>query len=285
MAGVKKFLDYFVKIESEEPTGLSDEELQKILAEGDPPKGAPARPASPRGAAPAPAPQAPPAKQRGAAAPPLDRATGLPVSRTPPRVADVSQKAVAQVQPPSPGNAAPDSLPDFETIYRAAKVPDPPHGYTIDKVAVMLNNPRLAGMSESVKANSVLMALEVAGVPINDVIADAVARDRAIDDFEAWWAAKVAEIESTKRAENAAIEDEMNRYLETQRERIRANNAAVQKAHETFTSWKDTKRVEERRLYDHVQPFVTENPVTLNTGTLGTVAAAPGTPCDPSTPH
>jgi len=110
-------------------------------------------------------------------------------------------------------------------------------------------------------------------------------RDRAIDDFEAWWAAKVAEIESTKRAENAAIEDEMNRYLETQRERIRANNAAVQKAHETFTSWKDTKRVEERRLYDHVQPFVTENPVTLNTGTLGTVAATPGTPFDPSTRH
>ena len=151
MAGVKKFLDYFVKIEPEEPAGLYDEELQKILAEGEPQKGAPARPASPRGPAPAPAAQTAPAKRGGGASPPLDRATGLPVSRAPQRVADVSQKAVAQVQPPAPGNAVPDALPDFETIYRAAKVPDPPHGYSIEKVAAMLANPRLAGMSESVR--------------------------------------------------------------------------------------------------------------------------------------
>jgi predicted ATPase len=166
-------------------------------------------------------------------------------------------------------------MPDFETIYRAAKVPVLAHGYTIDKVAAMLQNPRLSGMSASVKANSVLMALEVAGVAIDDVVADAVARDRAIDDFEAWWTAKVARIESEKRAENAAIEDEMNRYLEAQRNRIRANNAAVQQAQETFASWKDRKREEEQRLYDSVQPFVTENPVTLNTGAIG--AAPPGT--------
>ncbi len=152
----------------------------------------------------------------------------------------------------------------------------------------MLANPRLAGMSESVKANSVLMALEVAGVPINEVVADAVARDHAIDDFEAWWAAKVAQTEAEKRAENASIEEEMNHYLEARRERIRANNAAVQQSQASFLAWLDLKRVEERRLSDAVQPFVTENPITLNTGAIAPARAdapdfnrAPGAPRPP----
>jgi hypothetical protein len=260
MAGVKKFLDFFVKVEPEGPT-LSDEDLAKVLAEGEPEK-AP-RPRAHAPTPPAPAPQAAPVRR-------------APPPKPAPRVAEAAAPAVAQIRPPAQA-AAPTDLPDFETIYRAAEVPARAHGYTIDKVATMLQNPRLSGMSASIKANSVLMALEVAGVPIEDVVADAVARDRAIDDFEAWWAGKVAAVESEKRAENVAIEEEMNRYLEAQRERIRGNNAAVQKAQETFTAWKEKKREEERRLYESVQPFVTENPVTLNTGTLGvTPPPAPG---------
>ena len=249
MAGVKKLLDFFVKIEPEAP-GLSDDELAKILSDEEPAKAAaPARAATP------PRPPSPPRKEPKPA----------------PRVSEAAAPALAQVRPPAEGGSAPSEMPDFETIYRAAKVPAPAHGYTIEKVGSMLQNPRLTGMSVSVKANSVLMALEVAGVPIEDVVADAVARDRAIDDFEAWWTVKVAGIEKDNRAENAAIEDEMNRYLEAQRERIRANNATIQAAQETFAAWKDRKREEERRLYDNVQPFVTDNPITLNTGAVGAV--------------
>lgn len=271
MAGVKKFLDFFVKVEPETPSGpsgatLSDEELQKILAEEEggakpaPAKGRPSAPAGPAGGG-----------ARGSSPPPRPSAPMAPPAMQQPRVRDVAAPVIARMpsspQPPS-GNAPAGTgeLPDFPTVYQLAKVPAPAHGYSIDKVESMLANPRLQGMAPSIKANSVLMALEVAGVPIADVVADAVARDKAIDDFEGWWAAKVATIESEKRSENAAIEEEMNRYLEQQRERIRNNNAAVQQAQETFSQWLVLKGQEEQRLYNAVAPFVTENPVTLDTG-------------------
>ncbi len=291
MAGVKKFLDFFVKIEPDgQGASLSDEDLAKILAEDEAVPGGGNSTRAPKGSPP-PAGVTPgqqPAGARtlqGAGATAVPPAPRMPPSQPIPgsapavsqRVSAVAAPAVFQMRQPAPGGATPDELPDFETIYKAAKVPAPAHGYTVDRVEAMLGNPRLAGMSESVKANSVLMALEVAGVSINDVVSDAVARDRAIDDFEAWWAAKVGQLESDKRAENAAIEDEMNRYLEAQRERIRGNNAAVQKAVETFTTWKDRKRVEEQRLYQTVSPFVTENPITLNTGAVAPIPGpAPG---------
>jgi hypothetical protein len=183
-------------------------------------------------------------------------------------VVDVAAPAVFQLRPAAAGLAPGGDLPDFPTIYRAAKVPPPAHGYDIDKLVTMLANPRLAEMPMGVRANSVLMALEVAGVPIQDVIADAVAKDHALDDFEAWWAAKVSQLEADKRAENMAIEEELNRHLEAQRERIRANNQAVQTALESFQAWKEQKRAEEQRLYATVAPFVSENPVSLNTGTI-----------------
>ncbi|MBI5518154.1 MAG: hypothetical protein HY909_30565 [Deltaproteobacteria bacterium] len=274
---MKKFLEYFVKVEpGPEGPSLSDDELRKILAEeeAEGPKG-------PKGSAPTRAPGAAgaPGAPGVGGAPKGQPSPARPAPRTAPgaapgpfpggqRVVDVAAPAVFQLKPAGASLGPNSELPDFPTIYRAAKVPAPAHGYDVDKLVAMLANPRLAEMPMGVRANSVLMALEVAGVPIQDVIADAVAKDHALDDFEAWWAAKVNQLEADKRAENTAIEEELNRHLEAQRERIRANNQAVQVALEGFQQWKEQKRAEEQRLYATVAPFVTENLVTLNTGTI-----------------
>lgn len=276
MAALKDVLGFFVKVESDDRDGpsLSERELKDILDE----KPSAVAPGAAKPRASAPSPQGPAPAPRPRATMPM---TGTPRAPMPsPRVSEVAGPLVMQMQSPvgavPSAGAASGDVPDFATVYKAAKIPPPEHGYDTDKLATMLDNPRLQGMSDPVKANSVLMALEVAGVPIQEVIADAVARDRALDDFEAWWAAKVGQVEADKRAENAALEDEMNRAMEAMREKIRANHAAVQQAVETFSRWKEMKRAEEQRLHRVVSPFVSENPITLNTGMIAPTGGDPG---------
>src|ERR1041385_8454137 len=72
----------------------------------------------------------------------------------------------------------------FAQIYEAAEIATPAHGYTILKVAGMLQSEHLHGLPQEVKRSSILVALEAAGAKIDDVIQDAVRRDRALDSFE-----------------------------------------------------------------------------------------------------
>src|ERR1035438_7510177 len=71
-----------------------------------------------------------------------------------------------------------------DEIYHAAEIQAPAHGYTITKVTEMLQSERIRTLPAEVKKNSVLLALDAAGVKIEEVIEDAVKRDRALDGFE-----------------------------------------------------------------------------------------------------
>jgi hypothetical protein len=90
----------------------------------------------------------------------------------------------------NPTFTAPASNPTFTTpvsnptsfaeIYTAAEIVDPSHGYTILKVADMLQSEYIRSLAPTVKRSSILLALEAAGVKIQGVIEDAVRRDRAL---------------------------------------------------------------------------------------------------------
>src|ERR1700682_4321974 len=74
---------------------------------------------------------------------------------------------------PEPGGAAYESsaasntnLAGFEEIYHTAHVPEPKLGYSILKIAEMLQSGFIRSLPAEVKRNSVLMALEAAGVPL-----------------------------------------------------------------------------------------------------------------------
>ena len=64
----------------------------------------------------------------------------------------------------------------FEEIYQAAEIPPAPQGYSIMKVAEMLQSEHIRSMPTDVKRSTILVALDAAGVYINDVIQDAVRR-------------------------------------------------------------------------------------------------------------
>jgi len=171
--------------------------------------------------------------------------------------------------------AAPVEDPtSFTQIYEAAEIATPEHGYTILKVASMLQSEHLRGLSPEVKRSSILVALEAGGAKIDDIIQDAVRRDRALDSFETVLSKSRAGVEASKIEENRKIEDEMNKMLADYRARIQANNEVVAKENERFSTWQAKKQAEERTIADAVAYFVSENPITVSGAPAGSTNSA-----------
>jgi hypothetical protein len=150
----------------------------------------------------------------------------------------------------------------FEEIYRAAEIPTPAHGYTIMKIAEMLRSERIRALPAEVKRNSILLALDAAGVKIEEVIEDAVRRDRALDGFERVQQRALDDLEARKNKENKDIQTELDRLIEEHNARIQANRDELAREKERFYGWRLQKQEEEQKIADSVSPFVAENPIT-----------------------
>lgn len=150
----------------------------------------------------------------------------------------------------------------FDEIYAAAEITAPTHGYSVFKVAEMLQSPHIKDLPAEVKRSSVLVALDAAGVKLQSVVEDAVRRDRALDTFESVQQRGVEELEAAKNRENQQIQAEMEKLVADHQARLQANREAIAKARERFEAWRGKKQTEEQRIYDAISPFVTENPVT-----------------------
>jgi hypothetical protein len=157
----------------------------------------------------------------------------------------------------------------FAEVYRAAEIQPPAHGYTIMKIAEMLQSERIRTLPAEVKKSSVLLALDAAGVKIEEVIEDAVRRDRALDGFERVQQQALDDLEKRKDQENQEIQADLDRLVQEHNTRIQANKDEVAKEKERFYAWRLQKQQEEQKISDSVSYFVVENPITT-----GGVAAA-----------
>jgi hypothetical protein len=165
------------------------------------------------------------------------------------------------------------STGSFEEIYQAAEIPQAPQGYSIMKIAEMLQSEHIRSMTTDVKRSTILVALDAAGVDIKDVIQDAVRRDKALDGYERVQERAITDLETRKNQENAQIQAELDKYVAEQRAKIQGNNDEVTREKERFFGWRLKKQQEEKKIADAVAPFVTENPIT--TGGSGAAPAAP----------
>jgi len=191
----------------------------------------------------------------------------LAAPRTPAQaVADIASSVAAEPTFTSPVSAA----GGFDEIYRAAEIQPPPHGYSIMKIAEMLQSERIRTLPAEVKKSSILLALDAAGVKIEEVIEDAVKRDRALDGFERVQQKALDDLEARKESESQQIQADMDRLVQEHNARIQANKDEVAKEKERFYGWRLQKQQEEQKIADSVSYFVTENPITT-----GGVAAAP----------
>lgn len=196
----------------------------------------------------------------------VDDTAGQPVDASAGKPGTNAARAVAEIAAsiaPAPKFTGTVADPDsFEQIYGAAEIRPPAHGYSIKKVAEMLQSEHIRSLPREVKRSSVMVALEAAGAPLQDVIEDAVKRDRALDTFERVQEQALETLETRKTQENQQIQAEMDRLVTEHRSRVQANDDEVAKEKERFFGWRLKKQEEEQRIADAVSYFVTDNPIS-----------------------
>lgn len=205
--------------------------------------------------------------------------TPAPRSAPPSPAQTVAQIASAAAMEPK--FTAPVNDPNsFDEIYSAAEIPVAVHGYTILKIGEMLQSEHIRSLAPTVKRSSILLALDAAGVKIQEVIQDAVRRDKALDTYERVQEKGLLELENKKIQENRQIQAELDRMVAEYQARIRKNNDEVAKEKERFFGWRLKKQQEEQRIADAVSYFVAENPITSGKP----LASPPAPPAPPKPP-
>jgi hypothetical protein len=142
------------------------------------------------------------------------------------------------------------ALRGFEEVYATAGISEAANKYTILKVADMLDNRHLADMTPDAKRNSLMMALEAAEIEIGELLQDAVARNRALDDHEDKRLEEMRVFESLKVEENNKLHAEMERLTSQYMSRIQANSDQVAREQDSFRAWQKRKQQESQRITD-----------------------------------
>jgi len=188
-----------------------------------------------------------------------DAEEGSPAPRTAAQtVAEIASGVAAAPQFTRPV-ANPTS---FAEIYGAAGINPPSHGYTILKIIDLLQSEHIRNLSRDVKRSSLMLALEAAGVKAQEIVQDAVRRDKALDTYESVQSKALEELEAKKTQENQQLQAEIDRRVKEMQSRIEANNDEVTKEKERFYGWQLKKQQEEQKIGDAVSYFTSERPIT-----------------------
>jgi hypothetical protein len=155
----------------------------------------------------------------------------------------IGPEAVPSVSKTDAGAVAGKFVP-FDEIYRNASFKQPKVAYDILKVAEMVSSPHVAGLSLEAKRCAVLMALEVAGVETEDLLQDAMARQRALNEYEESLQNSLRDFEAVKNRENAEIQAELDRLTARYMARIQANVDEVARQQDNFHAWQKEKQQE-----------------------------------------
>jgi hypothetical protein len=154
----------------------------------------------------------------------------------------------------------------FQEIYEAAEIALPSHGFTVLKIIDLIQSEHIRNLSRDVKRSSLLLALEAAGVKPQEVVQDAVRRDKALDTYESVQQKALEELEAKKTKENQELQAEIERRINEMQSRIQANNDEVAKEKERFYGWQLKKQQEEQKIADAVSYFTSEKPITTPRG-------------------
>ena len=130
----------------------------------------------------------------------------------------------------------------FEQVYRNAAVKPPRIPYGILKVMSMADSSHLVGMHPEVKRCALLMALEAAGAEIEDLLQDAVIRQRILHDFEEKAQERLREFEAAKTVDSQAIQAELDRITAQYMVRIQANADDVARQQDNVRGWQQRKQ-------------------------------------------
>ena len=173
-------------------------------------------------------------------APPAEELNGSPSGPPTP----VSNE---RTQPDSPATA---KLASFEEIYRKSslKTSTSTAEWDILKVADMVNNEHLHGLSPAAKHSALMMALEAAGVAVEDMLQDAVQRQRVLNEYEEVQRKRLDDFETARQQEKERLTSEMETICTQYRRRISAGEQEIERERSLFREWRERTEREQRRI-------------------------------------
>jgi hypothetical protein len=174
------------------------------------------------------------------------------------RLADPVEESDSPARPPAPGISERNrndsfenaKLSSFEDIYHksAFRAATSTAAWDILKVADMIGSEHLHGLSAAGKHSALMMALEAAGVAVEDMLQDAVQRQRVLNEYEDSQRRRLEEFEKTKLADNEHLGEEMEAICSQYRMRIASSVQEIERARATFREWQERKDREQRRI-------------------------------------
>jgi hypothetical protein len=159
-------------------------------------------------------------------------------------------------------------LLSYEDIYHAAGIMNSRSAYGIHKVVEMLQSERIRDLSKEVKHASVLMALDVAGTGVGELLEDATRRQDALTAYEAAQRKHLDDFEALKTRENAQLDAELDRLRAHYVERAQQNLDQVAREREALRNWQMAVQHESQRIADVMELCGKSAPVKASTSTL-----------------
>ena len=152
----------------------------------------------------------------------------------------------------------------LDEIYRSAGIKEPRLGYNIEKVIEMLQSEHIKTLPTETKRAALLMALDAAGVQVDEVLHDAALRQHAITSHEAIQCKRFEEYEARKAQENVTIQAEAERAAAEYAARISHNLEELAREKDSFRKWQAKNQNEAQRIAATVALFFKQNGAPTN---------------------
>jgi len=145
---------------------------------------------------------------------------------------------------------------EFERVYEAAGVKAPAHGWTIARLHQLLQTEQYKTMPRDAAQKAILGVLSADKVPVDDLMQDALRRDKAIDAFEGFVFKKMSQRIQARESREAQIEEQI-RSLREEQDRLHEENKIDQ---QHWDQWHQRKTAAEEEMATAIG-YLLEKPV------------------------
>lgn len=139
-----------------------------------------------------------------------------------------------------------------EDVYAAAKIQPPAHGMTAENFRDLGAKALYKDMSPENRQKALLAELATAGVPSEEVVADAVRKDQALDAYERFLVQRLAATKKEFAEKRAKLQAE-----------LAAVDEAERKTEADFEAWKKAKQAREKELADSLAPLMADGKISV----------------------
>lgn len=151
----------------------------------------------------------------------------------------------------------PEITIDFAHLFEALKIEKPAHGWTVEKLKEALGDSLSKNRQEAAAAASTI--LKSNQVPPEDIIKDAVNRDKALDSYEVFVAKKMED----RSASRKQIMEELRQQIRESEAQIEKLNISQDNDEKNFAEWQSRKMQQEEDLARVVSLLTSEPEITV----------------------